>query len=498
MAQRSKVRDLVVLVPGILGSRLLHNGSPLWGDGSPTFLSWVKRHGADLARLSIGPDDPSLEDLGDGITAEAVIEGFFVVGRFVKVGGYGSLLRFLQKDLGLKAGENLQVFAYDWRRDLAVSARRLATRIEGWLHAWRARSGNPTARVVLIGHAMGGLIARYYADVESGWSSLRRIISVGTPFLGSVRALDLLYFGLDFQRYGLPLHDLTSIARTFTSIYQLLPQYPSIRTFTGETVSPFEIRIPTFEHQKMERSKQLHRDLLEHHARNRSLEGYSAMRSTSIAGIGQPTAEIARLLANGTLSVEADPRQVENDGDGVVPRFSAEPAVPGGFETHCLYLPQSHGMLPGDPVVHAHLRDLLLETRPGTPPPKTPLPRLTIRRAGSGELRIEADTLALHVSRPFYKVGQAVELRALARAATGHPFDPASCRVAVRVEQIAHLGKRVRPAAVRMTPDGAHPGWYVGHLRAAVPGTYRATASSNHRWLSPFRVSEFFEIDSAR
>src|SRR5207253_2497363 len=140
-------------------------------------------------------------------------------------------------------------------RDLRVATRRLTTRAEGWLQAWRSRSGNRSAKIVFICHAMGGLVGRCYADVEGGWPLVRAIISIGTPFLGSIRALDLLYFGLDFQSYGLSLHDLTSVVRTLTSVYQLLPHYPAIRTFTGELVSPFEIRIPTFEHQKIERAR---------------------------------------------------------------------------------------------------------------------------------------------------------------------------------------------------------------------------------------------------
>ncbi|MGH7819396.1 MAG: lipase/acyltransferase domain-containing protein, partial [Candidatus Binatia bacterium] len=279
MAQRSKVKDLVIFIPGMMGSRLLYNGVPIWGDESRTFLAWIRKHGDELARLSIGPDDPELESLGDGITAEGIVEGHFVVGRFLKAGGYGPLLRFLQQGLGLRAGRNLQLFAYDWRRDLRVAARRLATRADGWLRAWQSHSGNDKARVVLVCHAMGGLVGRYYADVEGGWPSVRQIITLGTPFLGSVRALDLLYFGVDFQSYGLPFHDVTPIARTFTSVYQLLPHYPSIHTFTGEVVSPFDIRIPTFEHHKMERSRQLLRDLGEHQSRNRSAEGYAQLRS---------------------------------------------------------------------------------------------------------------------------------------------------------------------------------------------------------------------------
>jgi lecithin:cholesterol acyltransferase len=498
MAQRPKIGDLVIIVPGIFGSRLLHNGAPFWGDDSPTFLQWVRRHNADLGHLSVGADDPTLDDLGDGIVPDGLLDRFLVVGRFARVGGYGTLTRYLQKRFALRLGENLQLFAYDWRRDLRVATRRLATRAEGWLQAWRSQSGNRAAKIVFVCHAMGGLIGRSYADVEGGWPLIRTIVSIGTPFLGSIRALDLLYFGLDFQSYGLALHDLTSVARTLTSVYQLLPHYPAIRTFTGETVSPFDIRIPTFEYQKIERARQFHRDLIDRHNRNRSADGYAEMAAKSIIGIGQPTVEVGKLLPNGTLSIDRDAGQAENDGDGTVPRFSAEAPAPTGFDGHWYYVPQTHGMLPADAVVHAHLGDMLSERRPGMPPPTTALPRLTIRRAPGDHLRIEADGLAVTVAKPFYKVGQPVELGVGAYSASGHPFDAKSVKVTVRIEQVAHVGKRVRPIRVRVSPDRKRPGWFAGALRAPAPGIYRVTAATTHRLLAPFRVSELFEVDSGK
>jgi len=497
MASRAKFGDLIIIVPGILGSRLVHNGVPVWGD-TRTFLQWSRAHASDIPHLTVGADDPALEDLGDGIVPDGLLDGLFVVGRFVKVGGYATLTRALEKRFTLKLGENLQLFAYDWRRDLRVATRRLATKAEGWLEAWRARSGNRAAKIVLIGHAMGGLVARAFADIEGGWPSVRKIISVGTPFLGSIRALDLLYFGLDFRSYGLPLQDLTSMARTLTSVYELLPRYPAVRTFTGQTISPFDIRIPTFEQQKIERARQFHRDLIDHHAKNRLSEGYADVRSLSIVGIGQPTIEVARLLANGTLAIDGDGGDDHCDGDGTVPRFSAEAPAATGFEGQWYYVPQTHGMLIADPTVHAHLFDSLAPGAPTAAPPNTPLPRFTLRRAAGDALRIDADSLFLTVAKPFYKVGQQVEIHVGARSATGHPFHARTTRITVRVEQIAHLGTRAAAKTVRMHADGKRPGRWVGSLRAPAAGAYRVSAAASHRWLAPFRVCEFFEVDAGK
>lgn len=498
MGSRTKFADLVVVVPGVFGSRLSHHGVPLWGDSSAGFLPWVRTRGADLGHLSVGADDPSLEDLGDGIVADALIDGFYVVGRFVKVGGYAALTRSLQTQLSLKLGENLQLFAYDWRRDLRVSTRRLATKVEGWLHAWRSRSGNRNAKVVLICHAMGGLVGHAYAEIEGGWPAIRTIVSIGSPFLGSIRALDLLYFGLDFQSYSLPIHDLTVVVRTLTSVYQLLPSYPAIRTFDGRLVSPFEIRIPTFEHHKIERARQFHRDLVEHHTRNRSAPGHEQMSATSIIGVGQGTVETGKLLPNGTLAIEREAGADAYDGDGTVPRFSAEAPAPTGFEGQWLYLPQTHGMLASDPLVHAHLCDLLKGGSSGSTPPATALPRFTLRRAGGNLLRIDPDALSVAVAKPFYKVGQPVEVRIGAQSAGGHPFGVRSMKLSAKLEQIGYVGRRLAAQPLRLSPDRKRPGSWIASFRASAPGTFRVTVASNHRLLAPFRVCDFFEVDAGK
>ena len=497
MAQRGKVKNLVIVVPGMLGSRLTWNGTSIWGEGSPSFLEWARQRGGDLARLSLGSDDPAADDLGDGVSADGLIDAPLVAGRFLKHAGYAGLLSYLTRDLGLREGENLRVFAYDWRRDLRVASRRLARSARAWLAEWRERSGDPEAKIVVIAHAMGGLVGRCYVDVDGGWRDVSRFIAIGTPFHGSLRALDLLYFGLDFATYGLAIPDLTPLARTLTSLYQLLPQYPTIQVSSGEKRTPFELRIPSFEQVKLDRARQFHRDLLDHHARNRSQGGYSAMQTTHVVGVGQPTADQARLLANGTLSVGGDDADTTYDGDGTVTRASAEGDGPSAFEAQAIYVPQTNGLLVSDPAVWAHLASLLVPPSNGTPP-NAPLTRFTLRRLTGGRFCVEPDSLAVSVAKPFYKAGQAVEIRALARSAFGMPLASRGLKVVAKVEQLSRNGKRAAPVTVRLSPVRDSPGWYAGRMRAAAPGVYRVGASTSERTLSAFRPGDLFEVFAAR
>ena len=93
---------------------------------------------------------------------------------------------------GVGPGLRYAVYTYDWRRDLVESARGLALRLEGLAR----EKGDPAARFHLVGHSMGGLVARYYlryGDAEPPsarpvtWAGARRMASVvlaATPNAG--------------------------------------------------------------------------------------------------------------------------------------------------------------------------------------------------------------------------------------------------------------------------------------------------------------------------
>jgi pimeloyl-ACP methyl ester carboxylesterase len=61
---------------------------------------------------------------------------------------------------------------YDWRRDNRVAARRLKEQTNRWLGEWRREQ--PDAKLILVGHSMGGLVARYFLECLEGWRDTRR------------------------------------------------------------------------------------------------------------------------------------------------------------------------------------------------------------------------------------------------------------------------------------------------------------------------------------
>ena len=104
------------------------NGA-LWGAASSL--------GNTISELTLEDDDPSVDDLGDGVTATRLIPDLHIIPGLWKIDGYtATSASLLQR--GLEGNQNYFDFPYDWRRDNRVSARRLAGDAK-MAEAWRAR-----------------------------------------------------------------------------------------------------------------------------------------------------------------------------------------------------------------------------------------------------------------------------------------------------------------------------------------------------------------------
>jgi len=81
---------------------------------------------------------------------------------------------------------------------LDFSGRLLADRCQQVLEAWRKvvsaeRYADPdTVRVMLVAHSLGGLVARHATEVYGARAVVGRILTLGTPHFGAVKALQML------------------------------------------------------------------------------------------------------------------------------------------------------------------------------------------------------------------------------------------------------------------------------------------------------------------
>lgn len=214
-----------VIVPGILGSRLERP------DGSEAWLNAGNVFGHHDLRL---PPILPLESSRDSLRPTGLIGVDAVIPRLFGFTEYSDLLGLLKKGgfhRNLRGNESrgaiFHVFTYDWRRDLVESARRLGE----YLDALATARGEPDARFNVVGHSMGGMVARYYlryGAAEPGgpvtWAGASRIsqlIIVATPNTGSIYSL---HAALNGNPVGMSNTTLAArVVAHMPAIYQLMP-----------------------------------------------------------------------------------------------------------------------------------------------------------------------------------------------------------------------------------------------------------------------------------
>jgi hypothetical protein len=315
------MKDVVVLLPGILGSALERDGKSLWDISTGAIGRALFSLGGSIHSLELSSDSST----GDGVTATALLPDAHVAPFFWKIDGYAELSRFIQSRLDVVPGESFFEFPYDWRLDNRISAERLATAALGWLEDRRRR--HPSARLVFIGHSMGGLVARYFIERLGGWRDTRMLVTLGTPHRGSVKALDFLANGLRKRVGPVTLVDFSKLVQSLPSALQLLPIYPCV----GESEHSLE-RLEEIDRKEIgsldvERARagiEFHREIERAVAANRQERDYG-YRLVPVVGTFQPTYLSAVLTADGVEPLRTYKGESLLDGDGTVPRFSATP-----------------------------------------------------------------------------------------------------------------------------------------------------------------------------
>ncbi len=206
---REEIRDVVVVVPGILGSALEKDGRTVWDMSAGAALRALLSLGKSVKSLTLAGDDPDADDLGDGVSPTRILPDLHLIPGLWKIDGYGAITKRLQKQFELTPGENYFEFAYDWRRDNRVAARRLRRQSHDWLKAWRDKTGNDNAKLVLLAHSMGGLVSRAFLELEDGWKDTRTLVTFGTPYRGSLNAASFIANGMEKKLGPLTLIDLS-------------------------------------------------------------------------------------------------------------------------------------------------------------------------------------------------------------------------------------------------------------------------------------------------
>jgi len=317
---------VVVVVPGIQGTRLFKRGEPVWDISGAAFWKGLITRGNAIRELAL-PADIGDEPPDDGVEPRGPmpdVHGLPGMGHFS--GGYSDLARWLRADLNLHpatAGEsgNLIEFGYDWRLSNRYTSERLKSVVEEALHR-RRQDGHPGAKLVFFCHSMGGLIARRYLEVLGGAEHTRTLVTVGTPHRGSLKAVDNLVNGRTLG-FGPVKIDVADLARTFPSAYQLLPTYRCIAV--GEELQDLRTALPpNLEAHRVDDALAFHGEI----AASATANGEPPYTLRMIVGTRQPTYATASITADGIeplLTIDGN----DDRGDGTVSRFGS---IPVGFK----------------------------------------------------------------------------------------------------------------------------------------------------------------------
>jgi pimeloyl-ACP methyl ester carboxylesterase len=351
--------DVIVILPGILGSVLEKDGKAVWDLSAGAIMRGLLSLGGSVKSLTLDGDDPEQDDLGDGVEATELVQGLHLIPGLWKIDGYKGIRNTVEDRFEVTAGQNLFEFPYDWRRDNRVAARKLARATHTWLREWRDRSGNADARLILLAHSMGGLVSRHYLEALGGWENTRALVTFGTPYRGSLNALTFLANGVKkgFWKFRV---DLTDMLRSFTSVYQLLPIYPVYDEGEGELRRVAEVEgIPGVDAAMAKAALAFHREIRSAQKANSALERYgeNGYAINPIVGIDQPTV-LSSKAGEDRVSLFTTYEGEDHGGDGVVPRVSALPPEWSSPRAG-MFASEAHASLQNNKAVLGHVRGLL-------------------------------------------------------------------------------------------------------------------------------------------
>jgi pimeloyl-ACP methyl ester carboxylesterase len=245
-------RPPIVIIPGAPGSELVDGktGARVW----PSAKLMSKRDGNAVLALPLHDPESS------PIVASGLLRVVHVGGMKFHIHAYDGLekrlheLGYREGDWKAPAGEGQYFyFAYDWRQSVETNGRRLSRELDA-LYA-RIPSGTPPA--IVLGHSLGGLIARYalmYGDTPLGSSGplppvtwgerehIGKLFLVATPNEGTFLALQRLEKGIYYRWHRGAFSPETLF--TYPSVFDMIPaQIPPLVDGDGKP-QPFDLADP--------------------------------------------------------------------------------------------------------------------------------------------------------------------------------------------------------------------------------------------------------------
>ena len=317
------MRDLIVVLPGIMGSTLEKDGKLVWAPSAGAVLGAITSFGRSLQALTL-PDRIGDDHPDDGVRSVDLMPDLHILpGIWTANIGYEALLHWLRSKFDLieaplddpDRSANLLPVAYDWRLSNRYNGRRLKSIVEPALEKWQSQGGDcADAKLVFVCHSMGGLVARWYIEQEGGAEITRKLITLGTPHRGSLKALAQLVNGVRLGPGPFALN-LTRFARSLPSLHQLLPEYACIES-GDDLLKISETAIPDLATDKLDDAVSFHEQL--------DMRNLQEVALHPVVGFRQTTATTAA-IQDGRVQPSNTIDGIDEGGDGIVPRLAAIP-----------------------------------------------------------------------------------------------------------------------------------------------------------------------------
>ncbi|MCX7858932.1 MAG: permease [Chloroflexus sp.] len=314
---------------------------------------------------------------------------------------YGKTLLQTFAQAGYRRNRDLFVAFYDWRKPVEESARRYLT---GWID--RAKKAANANKVILIGHSMGGLVARSYiqsAEYPSR-NDVARLITLGTPHRGSAEAYTA-WAGAEphadetlrtvFAVYLWYLRHIHPIQTELDKVKTIQTQVPGVRDLLPIEDYLLSGNPPQLKPMTSMKSRNLWGEMANQAQAVTALTQRVAVTTITGVGfntlstllVGPPPADHPLRYADGVpLS-----RHYDAQGDGtVLQRMATVPQA-----NNLPPLPVSHGALPDSPQALAlvlgelGISPSILGAAPAASPPP-PTPRLVVMTASPITVEVAA------------------------------------------------------------------------------------------------------------
>lgn len=319
---KGAARRIVVFVPGLMGSELWRGSERIFPNIKTLFTN------------------PEILRYPSPVEPRKILDEVVIVPNLIKLDQYNRLGDYLVEELGYQRGVDFFEFAYDWRQDVRSSASQLAALIENLPR---------TQPLIIIGHSLGTMVSRYYIERLGGKARVERVILMGGPHRGVVKALTSLLDAPEVLPFGIMGERLRQVSMSFPSSYQILPTYALQVDASSAKVNFLEDEswLPDQYRPLLRAGKEFRREL----------GVRSSIPAVSIFGYGLKTIASLTIHKNTSGSIKKIDYRMEPNGDSTILESST---VLEGSEIHPVQ--QYHGSLFVDNDVKMRLK--LELTRP--------------------------------------------------------------------------------------------------------------------------------------